>query len=80
MQLLKDSIPHQAIAKQIAELYRLHMIRMRDEDDSNFANDAWPGDCHWAGFYASLATSDGEAAALSYERDQFRVQLGPKPF
>ena len=29
----------------------------------------------WMGTYASWATSGGEGAALSYERDQFRVAL-----
>ena len=33
---------------------------------------------NWAGFYAASATSGGEGAALSTERDAFIAALGPE--
>lgn len=78
-QLLKDAIPHQACALEIAELYRDRMIRLRSEGDVAGAGEAWLESYNWASFYASQATSGGEGAALSRERDKFHAQLGPRP-
>ena len=73
--LLRDSIPHLFFARHIAELYRLRMHRLRAEGDEQGARAAYREADEWIGFYAGLATSGGEGAALSRECDGFREAL-----
>lgn len=77
--LLKDSIPHQAFALEIAEMYRERMLRLRAAGDREGASEAWRKSYNWACFYASQATSGGEGTAMSVERDDFLRTLGPRP-
>lgn len=74
-QLLKDSIPHIGFAASTAELYRQRMLRLKDAGDHAGAKRAFQEAHDWIGNYAGLATSGGEGAALSLERDQFRARL-----
>jgi hypothetical protein len=60
---------------QLAELYRLRMERMLDAGDSERARAAAKEAVDYMWLYASGATSGGEGAALSYERDQFRKEI-----
>ena len=78
-QLLKDSIPYQAFAIEIASLYRERWQRLKSEGDEAGAKDARQRSADWAWFYASQATSGGEGAALSWERNRFLKTLGPEP-
>lgn len=70
-ELLRASIPHQAFALEIAILYRDRMIRLRAAGDTIRADEAKSMASDWACFYACMATSGGEGAALSLERDEF---------
>lgn len=77
--LLKESIPHLAFASQTAELYRLRMIRLMSINDMTGAREAHKQAHDWIYTYASMATSGGEGAALSLQRDDFLKELGPSP-
>lgn len=77
--MIADSVPHIAYAIATADMYRLRMIRLREQGDAAGAAHAWQEAADWARTYASMATSGGEGAALSYERDKFLEQLGPEP-
>lgn len=77
--LLRDRIPSLHCAIQIAELYRLRWMRLR-ASDAEKAGESRRRAANWARTYASWATSGGEGAALSLERDEFLSQLGPEPF
>ena len=69
--VISDSVRHQGFAIQIAELYRLRMLRLRANGDAAGATAAREKASHWAYFYASQATSGGEGMALSLQRDEF---------
>ena len=62
-------------AASTAEMYRLRMNRLKATGDREGARDAFQRACNYMNDYASMATSGGEGAALSCERDQFRAQL-----
>lgn len=68
---LKDAIPYQAFALEIAEVYRERMLRFRAANDRARADQAWQKATDWAYFYASQVTSGGEGTAMSVERDAF---------
>jgi len=74
-QLIRKRIDHQAFAHAIASLYRRRMQRLQKEGDDAGARAAFDKADYWICFYASQATSGGEGAALSEERDEFRAQL-----
>ncbi len=76
--LLQDSIPSLHFAIQTAELYRLRWLRLREREPEK-AKHARQKAADWAGRYASYATSGGEGATLSRERDEFLRSLGPEP-
>ena len=73
--VLRDSIPHQAFALTIAEMYRRRMLRLADAADAPGAAEARQKASDWAYFYASQATSGGEGTAMSAERDEFLRSL-----
>lgn len=70
-QLFKDNVPHQMFALMIAKMYRERSIRLRGEGDQAGAAKALEEARDWAHFYAAQATSGGEGAAMSVERDAF---------
>lgn len=76
--LLRDKIPNLHCAIAIAEVYRKRWIRLHRSDPAK-ASEARKQAADWARTYASWATSGGEGAALSLERDEFLKQLGPEP-
>jgi len=63
--------------------YAKSVVRPRDgfrmENVDRKPNAAREKSAHFAWFMASLATSGGEGAALSRERDQFLASLRPDP-
>jgi hypothetical protein len=73
-QLLRDSIPNIYCGIQIAEMYRARWLRLKESDPDQAAA-ARAKAAEWAYTYASWATSGGEGAALSRERDEFLKSL-----
>ena len=65
---IREAIPHQAFALEIAEMYRRRMLRLQGGPQ---AAEARQKAADWAYFYASQATSGGEGTAMSAERDEF---------
>ena len=72
---IRDGCQHMGFAASTAEMYRRRMNRLKDAGDSAGAREAFKRSSDFMTFYASMATSGGEGAALSYERDLFRAQL-----
>jgi len=77
-QCIAAAIASQHFALEKAEMYRLRRLRLLSEDKFEEAREAWRKSADWAFFFASQATSGGEGAALSRERDQFLRRLGPE--
>lgn len=73
--LINDSVPHIGSAASVAEMYARRMARLRDAGDAAGALEAFRKADNWIGYYASMATSGGEGAALSLQRDRFRRSL-----
>lgn len=74
-QCITDAIDHIGAALQVAELYRQRMLRLQDSGQPGEALKAREAAIRWAHRYAASATSGGEGAALSRERDAFIAQL-----
>lgn len=72
---MRRSIPHIGVAASIAELYAQRMRAFQRAGNEPRASAAFKLAVDWMDNYASSATSGGEGAALSLERDQFRVAL-----
>ncbi len=73
--LINDAVPHIGFAASLAELYAYRMARLQDAGDEAGAVEAFHQADRWIGLYASMATSGGEGAALSLQRDRFRRSL-----
>lgn len=69
------AIDHLGVAASIAELYAERMRAFQRAGNEPRASAAFKLAVGWMDSYASSATSGGEGAALSYERDQFRAAL-----
>ena len=69
------AIDHIGVAASIAEMYAQRMRAFQRAGNEARAIAAFRLAVDWMGNYASSATSGGEGAALSYERDQFRAAL-----
>jgi hypothetical protein len=74
-QCITDAVDHIGAALQVAELYRQRMLRLQDDGQPGEALKARGAAIRWAEHYAASATSGGEGAALSRERDAFIAQL-----
>lgn len=72
---IKDGVPNLYFAHATADLYRLRMLRMKAAGDAAGALDAFRQSETFIYMMAGFATSGGEGAALSYERDNFMKQL-----
>lgn len=72
---MRRSIDHIGVAASIAEVYAQRMRAFQRAGNEQRAIAAFKLAVDWMGTYASSATSGGEGAALSYERDQFRKAL-----
>jgi hypothetical protein len=66
---------HIGVASSIAEIYAERMRAFQRAGNGPRAIAAFKLAVDWMDNYASWATSGGEGAALSYERDQFRKAL-----
>lgn len=73
--VVKNAIPHLYFAHATADLYRERMIRKMKEGDKAGALEAFRQAKSFIYFMASLATSGGDGAALSGERDSFMREL-----
>lgn len=73
--VIHDGCPYIGFAYSTAEMYRLRMLRLKQAGEANGALEAFKKSSDFIFFYASMATSGGEGAALSVERDQFRAEL-----
>lgn len=69
------AIDHIGVAGSIAEMYAQRMRAFQRAGNEPRAVAAFKLAVDWMDRYASSATSGGEGAALSYERDQFREAL-----
>ena len=74
--VLLDAIDHIGVYSQLAYLFELRYARMLTEHRPDDARAAKARAIHWLYAYASSATSGGEGAALSYERDRRIAELG----
>lgn len=74
-QHIRTHCPHIGFACATADLYRLRMQRLQAAGDAAGADDAHRRSSEFIHHYASLATSGGEGAALSMERDAFLAEL-----
>ena len=74
-QVIKNGIPHLWFAYATADFYRERMLRLKQEGDADGALAAFRKAHGFIYFYASMATSGGEGAALSAERDAFLADL-----
>ena len=73
--IIADNVQYLGYAASTAEMYRQRMNRLKAAGDEAGALEAFKKADWFIWRYASLATSGGEGAALSYERDKFRAQL-----
>ena len=74
-QAIRDGIPHLYFAHATADLYRDRMVRQMKLGDAEGAVESFRKSRDFIFFMASLATSGGEGAALSGERDRFMAEL-----
>lgn len=72
---ITGAVDHIGAALQVAELYRHRMLRLLREGDNAGADQARSMAVRWVQHYAASATSGGEGAALSRERDAFLARL-----
>ena len=75
-QTMRQGCDHIGVLISIAEMYRQRMLRLAQAGDVAGAAHARTKAVEWAYSYAGCATSGGEGAALSYERDEFIRDLG----
>lgn len=73
--LIRDSVPNLHFAEVTADIYRLRMRRLLQAGDQPGAREAFVKARDFIHFFASMATSGGEGAALSRERDAFLREL-----
>lgn len=72
---MRRAIDHIGVAGSIAEMYAQRMRAFQRAGNEARAIAAFKLAVDWMGTYAGSATSGGEGAALSYERDEFRAAL-----
>ena len=72
---MRKAFPHIGAAASIAEMYAKRMRTFQRAGDEPRAIAAFKLAVEWMATYAGWATSGGEGASLSYERDQFRAAL-----
>lgn len=72
---IRQAVQHIGAASSIAEMYAQRMRAFQRAGNEPRAVAAFKLAIDWMGTYAGWATSGGEGAALSYERDQFHAAL-----
>ncbi|MFG6428765.1 hypothetical protein [Roseateles sp. LYH14W] len=75
-QAMRRGCDHIGVLISIAHMYRQRMLRLAQAGDTAGAAHARSKAVEWAYSYAGSATSGGEGAALSMERDEFVRELG----
>lgn len=70
-----DTVRDQGALISTAELYKLHMMRMKKDGNTPAAAAAYRKSRDYAYSYAASATSGGEGTALSMQRDDFLAEL-----
>ena len=78
-QVILDSVDHIGAYSSVAHLYEERYARLLRAGRTDAANAAKERAIHWLYMYASSATSGGEGAALSLERDERIAALGGEP-
>lgn len=73
--MIKNAVPNLYFAEVTADLYRLRMLRLMQKGDKAAAREAFRQSKNFIFFFASMATSGGEGAVLSADRDRFMKQL-----
>ena len=73
---IQDALDHIGVYSSMAHMYELRYARLASEGKEDAAESARQRAIHWLYAYAGSATSGGEGAALSYERDQRIAALG----
>jgi hypothetical protein len=73
------ALDHIGVYSSLAHMYELRIGRLNSEGREQEALAARDRAVHWLDVYAGSATSGGEGAALSYERDQRKRALGVEP-
>ena len=74
-QHIREQCHSLGFAHATADLHRLRMLRLKAAGDEAGARQAFLRASDFIWRYASMATSGGEGAALSLERDAFRARL-----
>lgn len=74
-QHIREQCPSLGYAHATADLHRLRMLRLKAAGDEDGARRAFLRASDFIWRYASMATSGGEGAALSLQRDEFRARL-----
>lgn len=74
-QTIRQAVQHIGAAASIAEMYAQRMRAFQRAGDEPRAIEAFNKAVDWMGTYAGWATSGGEGAALSEERDRFHEAL-----
>ncbi len=72
---IREAVDHIGAAASIAEMYAQRMRAFQRAGDEPRAVEAFKKAVDWMGTYAGWATSGGEGAALSEERDRFHEAL-----
>ena len=75
-QTIEKALDHIGVYSSLAHLHELRYARLLREGKDDAASVARERAIHWLYMYASSATSGGEGAALSMERDQRITALG----
>lgn len=69
--VILNNVQHLGAYASVAEMHRRRAVRLRDEGDTAGSQAAAKKAEHWIYSYAAGATSGGEGAALSLQRDEF---------
>ncbi|HRE83183.1 MAG TPA: hypothetical protein PLN52_19215 [Opitutaceae bacterium] len=83
--VIQRGVNHMGAAASVAQMYAERMVRLKASGDMAGALTAFKEADGWISFYASMAMTGDESAALAYERDRFRAGLvrmlgfDPKP-
>lgn len=74
--VIRRALDHIGVYSQLAYLFECRMARLSSEGNLEGAQAAKKRAIHWLYAYAGSATSGGEGAALSMERDERIAALG----
>jgi hypothetical protein len=74
-QAILKAVDHIGGVASVAEMYARRMRHFQRQGNEQKAREAFKKASDWIYYYASCATSGGEGAALSMERDQFLADL-----